>query len=155
VLEIRDSGLFAKLNGPEKASNEAKLKSNRKMTSPKLIALILMSAAVGFLAVEMLKPINVAIQDNQTNSDRSKEIVTIEDENKTSITVHDCLQLKTELDPFNLLMALNQSTFSVADFTTLNIEEIRQCLNFLEIFQQQVRLKGFLFEFIFYSFADL
>ncbi len=114
-----------------------------------------MSAAVGFLAVEMLKPINVAIQDNQTNSDRSKEIVTIEDENKTSITVHDCLQLKTELDPFNLLMALNQSTFSVADFTTLNIEEIRQCLNFLEIFQQQVRLKGFLFEFIFYSFADL
>ena len=117
-----------------------------------------MSAAVGFLAVEMLKPINVAIQDNQTNSDdqdRSKEIVTIEDENKTSITVHDCLQLKTELDPFNLLMALNQSTFSVADFTTLNIEEIRQCLNFLEIFQQQVRLKGFLFEFIFHSFADL
>lgn len=158
MLEIRDSGLFAKLNGPEKSSNETKLKSNRKMTSPKLIALILMSAAVGFLAVQMLKPINVAIQDNQTNSvdqDRSKEIVTIEDENKTSITVHDCLQLKTELDPFNLLMALNQSTFSVADFTTLNIEEIRQCLSFLEIFQQQVRLKGFSFEFIFYSFADL
>jgi hypothetical protein len=122
------------------------------MTSPKLIVLILMSAAVGFFAVQMLKPINVAIQDIQTNSeddqDLSKEIVTIEDENKTSVTVHDCLQLKTELDPFNLLMALNQSTYSVADFTTLNIEEIRQCLNILEIFQQKVRLNGFSFKFL-------
>ncbi len=111
-----------------------------------------MSAAVGFFAVQMLKPINVAIQDIQTNSeddqDLSKEIVTIEDENKTSVTVHDCLQLKTELDPFNLLMALNQSTYSVADFTTLNIEEIRQCLNILEIFQQKVRLNGFSFKFL-------
>jgi hypothetical protein len=61
------------------------------------------------------------------------------DANKTHLSVYQCLQLKTELEPFNLLLALNRSIYDVADFTPLNIEDIRQCLSFLEAFQQKVR----------------
>lgn len=59
------------------------------------------------------------------------------DENETS--VESCLQLKMELEPFNILMALNRSHFDVAEFTTLNIEEVSQCLNHLNTLQQEVR----------------
>lgn len=67
------------------------------------------------------------------------EVIEVQSEdNKTYVSVNHCLQLNIELEPFNLLMALNQSDYTVAEFTTLNIEEIRHCLNFLEIFQQKV-----------------
>jgi hypothetical protein len=73
----------------------------------------------------------------------------LEEENKTYVSVNHCLQLNIELEPFNLLMALNQSDYTVADFTTLNIEEIRHCLNFLEIFQQKVSCLFFLLHDVF------
>ncbi len=79
--------------------------------------------------------------ENNTTGDQNptaKEDVGRDEYNTSVVSVYQCLQIKTELEPFNLLMALNQSTYQVADFTTLNIEEIRQCLNFLEVFQQQV-----------------
>ncbi len=79
--------------------------------------------------------------ENNSTGDQNptaKEDVGRDESNTSVVSVYQCLQIKTELEPFNLLMALNESTYQVADFTTLNIEEIRQCLNFLEVFQHQV-----------------
>jgi hypothetical protein len=75
--------------------------------------------------------------------------------NKTSVSVYQCLHIKNELEPFNLLMALNQSAYQVADFTILNIEEIRDCLNFLEAFQQTVREQFSIFFDTFYLLSEM
>jgi hypothetical protein len=138
------------------------------MAPSRRLLVTLMTVAVGCLAVQMLKCVHTGFQDipailEEQNSkmevyhnDETK-IMPADDENKTSVSVYHCLQLKTELDPFNLLMALNQSTYSVADFTTLDIEEIRQCLNFLEIFQRQVSQKEvmvFGFDFLHFMQAE-
>lgn len=53
-------------------------------------------------------------------------------------TVANCLSLKHDLEPFNLLMALVEANYAVADFTSLNIEEIKNCLTLLETFHQRV-----------------
>ena len=55
-------------------------------------------------------------------------------------TVANCLSLKQDLAPFNLLMALAESNYAVADFTSLNIEEIKNCLTLLETFHHKVAL---------------
>ena len=55
-------------------------------------------------------------------------------------TVANCLSLKHDLEPFNLLIALAEANYAVADFTSLNIEEIKNCLTLLETFHQRVTL---------------
>ncbi len=118
------------------------------MAPSKRLLLTLLSLAVGVLAVYVLTHVhadsqsipanlNEKVLDNREVSEETT-MLSADDTNKSSVSVYQCLQLKTELDPFNLLMALNQSKYSVADFTALNIDEIRECLNFLEVFQQRV-----------------
>lgn len=55
-------------------------------------------------------------------------------------TVANCLSLKHDLEPFNLLIAVVEANYAVADFTSLNIEEIKNCLTLLETFHQRVTL---------------
>jgi len=47
--------------------------------------------------------------------------------------------LKMEMEPFNLLMALVETEYTIAEFTKLDIEEIRSCLALLEAFHKRVR----------------
>lgn len=92
------------------------------------------------LGYENTAHVSVLVEHNsKTEFHQEEHEEILGDANKTNVSVFQCLQLKTELEPFNLLLALNQSIYDVADFTPLNIEDIRQCLSFLEAFQQKVR----------------
>jgi hypothetical protein len=111
------------------------------------LLLALMTFGVGILVVVQIHQAALgkreAVYDqkpveSEFRNDKHEEIEVQSEDNKTYVSVNHCLQLNIELEPFNLLMALNQSEYTVAEFTTLNIEEIRHCLNFLEIFQQKV-----------------
>ncbi len=127
---------------------------------PRPIFFAALAVVVGIFAVQMIPILSIqdiAIEKNiKAERETSSEMVLENHEepeagnevNKTSVTVYQCLQVKTELEPFNLLMALNRSAYQVADFTTLNIEEIRECLNFLEAFQQTVSLSELRFHFL-------
>ena len=123
-------------------------KETRSVMALRRLFLALLTFGVGILVVMQIHQAALekreAVCDQQPaesefwNDNDKHEVLEVQSEdNKTYVSVNHCLQLNIELEPFNLLMALNQSDYTVAEFTTLNIEEIRHCLNFLEIFQQK------------------
>ena len=85
-----------------------------------------------------------AIEGNSVVPDETMEDDEISFANETILinttTVSNCLSLKHDLEPFNLLIALVEANYAVADFTSLNIEEIKNCLTLLETFHQRVTL---------------
>ena len=120
-------------------------KETRCVMALRRLLLALLTFGVGILVVMQIHQAaekREAVCDQQPAesefwNDKHEVLEVQSEDNKTYVSVNHCLQLNIELEPFNLLMALNQSDYTVAEFTTLNIEEIRHCLNFLEIFQQK------------------
>ena len=117
------------------------------MASGRVLITMLALSAIFAISFQIFKPMNeVGIQERSVQNDSASEGLDAETMNDAagtsanSTNVANCLSLKTEIEPFNLLMALVESNYAVADFTTLNIEEIKNCLSLLETLHQRVRM---------------
>jgi len=117
------------------------------MASGRVLITMLALSAIFAISFQIFKPMNEAgIEERSVQPDSVSEGLEAETMNEAAgtsantTTVANCLSLKTEIEPFNLLMALVESNYAVADFTTLNIEEIKNCLSLLETLHQRVRI---------------